>query len=67
MTAFTSYHGLFRVVRMHFGLRISLSKFQRTTDVAFSTVRWQLAIVYLDDILVLSRSAEEHMHHFKHL
>jgi len=62
-TTFTSHHGLYRFVRMPFGLRNAPSTFQRVIDIILSTVKWQYALVYLDDVIIYSRSAEEHMTH----
>lgn len=36
-------------------------------DIALSTVKWQFFVVYLDDIVVLSRSAAELIDPIKHV
>lgn len=66
-TAFTSPHGLYRFIRMPFGLRNAPGTFQRTMDVILSTVKWQFALVYLDDIVVFSRTPVEHIDHVRHV
>lgn len=52
-TVFTSSHGLYRFIRMTFGTRNTSSTFQSTLDVILSMLRWQLAFVYLDDIVII--------------
>eukprot|EP00171_Calliarthron_tuberculosum_P001622 IDg1622t1 len=37
--------------------------FQRALDIIFSKYNWQTFLVYLDDIIVFSRSHEEHIDH----
>lgn len=32
-------------------------------DVILSSAKWQSALVYLDDIVIFSKSVEEHMQH----
>ena len=59
--AFTSHHDLFKYTRMPFGLNNAPATFQRTIDIVLATVKLQYAIVYLDDIIVLSKDAEEHI------
>jgi hypothetical protein len=50
-TAFTSHRGLFQFLRMLFGLKTAPATFQRSIDVILSTVRFQFALTYLDDIV----------------
>lgn len=62
-TTFTSYLGTFRYRRMPFGLRNAPATFQRALDIVLSGLRWQICLVYLDDVIVYSRTAEEHLGH----
>ena len=64
-TAFTSHHGLYRFIRMPFGLKNAPATFQRAIDVILSSVKWQFALVYLDDIVIFSPKPEEHIEHVK--
>lgn len=51
---------------MLLALRIDTSTFQRKIDVAFSTVQWQFALVYFDNIFyLLSLCSKEHVDHIK--
>ena len=54
--------GLFEYVSMPFGLLNSAQTFQRLMDTIF---RLNFTFVYLDDILVASRSAAEHVEHLR--
>jgi len=60
-TAIITPFGLFEYVKMPFGLRNSAQTFQRLMDHLFS--EYGFCFIYLDDILVASRSMEEHLHH----
>lgn len=52
---------------MLLGLRNDPGTFQQTMDVVLTTVKWQLAIVYFNAIVVFFRSAAEHIYHVKHV
>ena len=62
-TTFTSYLGTFRYTRMPFGLRNARATFQRALDIVLSGVRWQSCLIYLDDVIVFSRTTEDHLRH----
>ena len=62
-TTFTSYLGTFRYLRMPFGLKNAPATFQRALDIILSGVRWQICLVYLDDVIVFSRTHAEHVEH----
>jgi hypothetical protein len=55
--------GLFKFVRMPFGLKNAGMTFQRLMDHIFFDLPF--CFVYLDDLLVASRSAEEHHRHLR--
>lgn len=50
---------------MLFDSRNALSTIQHTMDVILSTVRWHFALVYLNDILIILRSPQEHIGHVR--
>lgn len=62
---FTSNHGLYRFVRMPFGLKIAPKTFQRTMDFIFASIKWQFTLFYLDDILISSNKSEKGIDHLK--
>lgn len=43
---------------MRMGLRITLATFQGVMDVIVSAVKWQYAVVYLDDFVIISSTPE---------
>ena len=54
----------FRHLRMPFGLKGAPATFQCALDIILSVIRWQICLVYLDDVIVFSRT---HVEHAKHL
>lgn len=61
LTAFRVPWGLFEFERMPQGLCNSPSTFQRVMEVIFSDMNFTKLILYLDDVLVFSRTFEEHL------
>jgi len=57
-TTFTTHTGLFRFLRLQFGLVNSPASFQRALDIILSGLRWQTCLMYLDDVIVFSRTAD---------
>lgn len=64
-SAFTSHHGLSCFTKMPSRLKSSLVPFQRAMDVLLSKVKWQIGLVYLDDIVILSKTADKHIEHVR--
>ena len=64
-TTFTSHMGLFRFIRMPFGLKNAPATFQRAVDIVLSRVKWQYALVYLDDVIIYSKTLREHFTHLR--
>ena len=62
-TAFRTHRGLFQFKRMPFGLRNGPSIFQRVMQGILSPYLWLFCLVYIDDIVIYSKSYEEHIRH----
>ena len=62
-TAFICPNGLFQYRRMPFGLTNAPATFQRLMTSLFVGNEWPFVFIYLDDILIASRSMEEHVIH----
>ena len=60
-TAFTTHEGLFEFRVMPFGLCNAPATFQRLMSLVLAGVEWSQCLVYLDDIIVLGRSFDEHL------
>ncbi len=64
-TAFTCHKGLFEFNTMPFGLKGAPATFQRLMTAVLGDLNWQIVLIYLDDIIVYSRSFEEHLEHLE--
>jgi hypothetical protein len=64
-TAFTSPIGLFEWNVMPFGLTNAPSTFQRAMDLVLGGLKWDSCLVYLDDIIVLSETFDQHLKHME--
>ena len=62
-TTFTSHEGTYRFRRMPFGLRNAPATFQRTVDIVLSGLTWKSCLVYLDDIIIYSKTMNAHVGH----
>ena len=59
-TAFATYSGLYEFKKMPFGLVNAPATFQRLMEVVLSGLAREVCLVYLDDVLVLGKTMEEH-------
>ena len=60
-TAFTTHAGIYHWLSMPFGLTNAPATFQRALDIILSGLKWQLCLVYLDDVIIFSANAEQHI------
>jgi len=63
--AFTTPWGTFHYAKMPFGLKNAGATFQQVMDLAFVNEKDVFLVIYLDDLMVFSKSDEEHMYHLK--
>ncbi|KAJ9509747.1 hypothetical protein QJQ45_011393 [Haematococcus lacustris] len=64
-TAFRTPEGHYQFKVLCFGLTNAPATFQRVMNEAFAEVINDYALVYLDDILVMSKDSEEHLVHLR--
>ena len=64
-TAFTTGRGLYQWRAMPMGLTNAPATFQRMMELILRGLPWHICMVYLDDILIYSRSFEEHLQHLE--
>ncbi|XP_075131928.1 uncharacterized protein LOC142204512 [Leptodactylus fuscus] len=62
-TAFTTPMGLFEFDRMPFGLCNAPATFQRLMEFCLGHLNFESVLLYLDDIIVYSRTYAEHLDH----
>ena len=60
-TAFVTHHGLFEFEKMPFGLCNAPATFQRLMETVLAGLVRKICYVYLDDILIVGRTLEEHL------
>jgi len=60
-TAFATPFGLHQFRVMPFGLCNAPSTFQRLMELVLAGLQWNICLVYLDDIIVHSRTVKEHL------
>ena len=60
-TAFCTQDGLFKFNVLPFGLCNGPATFQRLMDLVLTGLQWSLCLVYLNDVMVVGRSFEEHL------
>ncbi|CAF1437902.1 unnamed protein product [Adineta ricciae] len=66
-TAFVTQDGLYQFEVLPMGLMNAPPTFQRMMNNIIGYNRWDYVLVYLDDILIFSKSFEEHMDHLREL
>jgi hypothetical protein len=64
-TAFCTTEGLFEFKVMPFGLCNAPATFQRLMDLVLAGLQWSHCLIYIDDVVILGRSFEEHLQHLQ--
>lgn len=60
-TAFTCSEGLFQFKVLPFGCCNGPPTFQRLMDYVLAGLRWKICLLYLDDVIVFSKTFEDHV------
>ena len=64
-TAFVTHNGLYEFLVMPFGLTNSGASFQRLMGHILRGLGYRFALIYIDDIIIFSKSVEEHLAHLE--
>lgn len=64
-TAFITHNGLYEFHVLPFGLCNSPATFQRLMTHALHGLEWDICLVYIDDLIIFSRTFEDHLHHLE--
>jgi Reverse transcriptase (RNA-dependent DNA polymerase) len=62
-TNITSHYGIYRFLQLPFGLGNAPATFQRDIDIILPGIKWKTCLVYLDDVIVFSKSRKDHLAH----
>ena len=62
-TAISTYEGFFECKVMLFRLCNAPATFQQLMDLVLAGIQWSKCLVYLDNIIILGRSFEDHLQH----
>ena len=62
-TAFVTRKGQWRFKVLSFGLANAPSQFARIMELVMSGLTYDVCLVYLDDILIFSKTFDEHLEH----
>ena len=65
LTSFVCHRGVFKYLRMPFGLSNAPATFQRVLDIVLARYRWQTCLVYLDDVIIFSKNMDDHVGHVR--
>ena len=61
--AFRTHRGLWQFIRMPFGYKNGPSIFQRVMQKVLAPFLWIFALVYIDDIVIFSKTFDDHLDH----
>ena len=64
-TAFVTHNGLYEFLVMPFGLTNSGASFQRLMGHILRGLEYRFALIYIDDIIIFSKSIKEHLTHLE--
>ena len=64
VTGFRCHMGSFRFKKLPMGLKNASAIFQKFMDGALGKLKWECAVIYIDDCIIYSKTIDEH---FKHL
>lgn len=57
-TFFKTHMGVYKKMKMQYGLINAPKTFQRALDIILSEVRWQFCFVYLDEVFIFTQSSK---------
>lgn len=64
-TTFTTPWGTFMYEKNHFGPMNARATFQRAMDIAFVNKRDNFIVIYLDDMIMFSKSEKDNLEHIR--
>ena len=66
-TTFTTPWGTFMYAKIPFGLMNAGATFEKETDIVFVEEKDKFVVIYMDDIIVFSKSDRDHLKHFENV
>lgn len=67
LTAFCTHNGLYEFNVLPFGLCNAPATFQALADTVFHGLKWKDVLIYLDDIIIFSKTFDEHIIKLRHV
>ena len=64
-TAFVTRKGIYKFNVLSFGLSNAPAIFQRLMDLVLLGLNWQICLAFLDDVIVMSSTFEQHLEHLQ--
>jgi hypothetical protein len=64
LTAFCTQFGLFEFNKLPIGISVGCHKLSRVIDTLFGDLKHRIVYNFMNDLVVYSRSLEEHLEHF---
>ena len=64
---FVTHNGLYEFLVMPFGLTNSRASFTRLMSHILRGLEYRFALIYIDDIIIFSKSVEEHLAHLEEI
>ena len=64
-SAFITHEGVFEFNRLPYGLKNAPMSFQMLMSEVLRGLNWKFVLCYIDDILLFSKTFEEHLEHLK--
>ena len=60
-TTFVTHQGMYQFTKMTFGLCNAPTTFKRAINIIIAKVKWNICLVYMDDIIIFSSNPKDNI------